>query len=250
MTTAFSESQNNVKRICSEIRNIPKLRTVLAALVRTRTNGRTRVVTANRVRDLRLIKRPKMSIDAIADASGVSRGKIHRIETHSQELLDSDAERLAEALGCSLVEILGIGVEALPLEQPGIDAIKFDPPEDHYLYGADGDHSRTPYKVTTDVLGSVGIRAGDIVIATHDDVAIADASTGDIVLLQIGNADCNSGHEPLQFALRVYLAPDIFVTQALRPEGNKSNIDSRTSVARIAGVIHTKLAPVGKNSKS
>lgn len=176
-------------------------------------------------------------MDRLVEESGVSRGKIHRIETSAQALLDPDAHALARALGVDVGVLLDLA--HAPADGLAEDVTQFDPPPKHPLAGIDRSLNRFEYVARSNALSAIGIVRGDVLLASNDAADVADAGTGQVVILQQ-----RAGSETVN-RLRIFVAPYLYVTNAEQPFSNERNLDSRIDDVSLLAVVHSKLQRLG-----
>lgn len=186
-------------------------------------------MTATRIRELREAK--GLTQDQLGAAVGTNKFKISRIEKGDTQLDLDLAVKIAQALDVSLAEV--VGVERDCGRGFDEDAEVYDAPATDPLHRlADAGQNRSLYRVKSNVLDEIGIRAGDILLIDISAGAIRSIKPLSIVVAQLYSA-----RELLEATtlLRQYVPPSLLITNS-RDE-NQPPISMATTDAHIKGVV-------------
>lgn len=169
-------------------------------------------------------------MEELAERAGLSRTALGRVETNQSQSL-RNLETIAAALGVTVEALLspvraGLAEDAAPYEPPpamGLDPRMLGP---HQSF----------YRVSSNALDRIHIRAGDILIVDSSSDAIGALKTGDAVLAQV--ADPDSG-EAISI-VRQYLAPSLLLanTSETLPPVIDLDRDAASVVAAVRFVFH------------
>lgn len=181
---------------------------------------------SHRIKELREARR--LSQERLGEMIGRSKSVISRLEDGSTSLDLRVASQIAEKLGVSLAEVLGIeGQDPVGFAE---DLTPYTPYPQDPLKGFSGPH-RYLYTVETDCLAKTGVLKGDVVVI--DDSAErcrAVAPLENVVVLYHP-----AGETKAVLLFRQYVPPTLLITNS--GAGNERSIDMGIEDATIVGVL-------------
>lgn len=170
-----------------------------------------------------------LSQDELGARVGTNKFKISRIENEETRLDLELAVKIAQALDVSLAEVVGVESGGGFSE----DAVSYQAgPSDPLYRLADNAKNRSLYKVQSNVLDELGIRAGDVLLIDVSAQAVEKVKPLAIVIAQL-----YSQQELLDATtlLRQFVPPSLLVTNSRGD--NQSPINMSTTDAHIKGVV-------------
>lgn len=171
---------------------------------------------------------PPLSQEQLGDMVGASKSKISRIESGETELNVDMLFRIARALGVSILEVIDVGELGIRADVTAVDP---DPPTT--LSALAKRNNQTLYRVDTNALDELDIRAGEIVPVDTSAASIAALRPMMAVLVDL--IDQNDSSRTLTL-IRQYVPPNLLVTNS-RSENFFPPINTALGEAVIRGVL-------------
>lgn len=191
----------------------------------------------NRIRDLR--KQKGLSQSELASRLGMGKWDVSRLETGATQLKLDVAQRVAEALGVTLAEVVGVANGASVTPGFSDDLVPYETSASDPFAGLAGGN-RYLLQATSDSLDLAGIGAGDVLVADGSAEACRKIAPLTAVRVQY-HPDPNDPMHAVTL-LRQYLPPRLLVTNSSKE--NAPAIDMAKEDAQILAVIvsvHRKL---------
>lgn len=175
----------------------------------------------NRIQELRVGL--GLSVDDLADQIGTSGTQIRRLESGTRRLTTEWLERIAIALQCSPADLLvNVVVSAIQDDVvPATLSIKG-------VSAAIARRGLVTYRVTGVSLSAIGMMPGDMITVDETADAIASASDGDVVLVQVVSTSA--------LMLRQYLRPGLLTTNT-QGANTALHTNDRSIALKIVGVV-------------
>lgn len=187
---------------------------------------------ANRIRDLR--KSKGLTLEQLAELSGVSQPHLSRLESNKRLLLVPVAERIAAALGSTAAQVLGFeGDGDVPRLGPGFgeDLVPYKPGPNDPLAALSG-ANRYLFTVETDAVNKARVYRGDVVVIDDSVERVQRVKALEIVRVRYHPVD--NFMKPLTL-LRQFVPPRLLITNS--DAGNLPSIDMDEEDAHIVGVV-------------
>lgn len=186
----------------------------------------------NRIRELRKAK--GLTIEQLAELVEVSQPHLTRLETHKRMLLVPVAERIATALGVSVLEILGYDADSDPRKNGAgfaEDLIPYVVGQNDPLAGL-ASPNRYLFQVETDAVNKAKVYRGDIIVIDDSRERVLRVQPLEIVRVRFHPAE--DFLKPISL-LRQYVPPRLLITNS--DKGNLPSIDMDEEDAHIVGVV-------------
>lgn len=187
----------------------------------------------NRIKELR--KARGLTLEELAEKSGLSQGHLSRLESSRRLLLVPVAERLAVVLQASVADVLGIsGIE--PENRPPVAGLAEDftpyvPSPGDPLAGLVGPH-RYLFAINSTALDKAGVHYGDIAVVS-DDAALCK-NPAPLAKVRVRLHPRENFLKPITL-LRQFVPPRLLITNSTK--GNEPSIDMDNDDAHIVGVV-------------
>lgn len=191
----------------------------------------------NRIRELRRAR--GFTVVTLAEKAGISHGYLTRIENGKRGLSVELAEKLAMALGTDAQDVLGLklptetsGQTREPLREMAEDcepyvAAPADLPLPRMKQNVD------PWRVKSNALNKLGIRAGDIVFVDVSMEAVEQLASLQLVVAQVYHADPQV--LTATTVMRQFVPPSLLITNS--SEKNEVPLDLDSEQVAVKGVI-------------
>ncbi|MDX2265405.1 MAG: helix-turn-helix transcriptional regulator [Hyphomicrobiales bacterium] len=140
--------------------------------------GKTAPMSDNRLRQIR--KDRGVTLEKLAETTGLSVTYLSRVETGKRGITLEGLEKVAQALSVSVNDIIPAGVLGM-----AEDAQPFLPPKGSPLARTLAGTHQALYRIKSDVLSELGIRAGELHVVDYSSEAIASVKAGDAVIVQL-----------------------------------------------------------------
>lgn len=195
----------------------------------------------NRIASLRRAR--GLTLEQLAEASGLSAGYLSRLQTGKRDLSVEAAEQIAAALGTSAAEVLGF--ESTSATARPAHGLNEDDAEPYVAGPGEADiKPRDPnsymMRVNTNALENLGLRRGDLIEVNGSSQVCAEPPPLAIVRVQY-----HYDHEDMMKAvtlLRQFIPPTKLITNA--PNTDAPTLDLDRDDVQILGVVtwsHRKL---------
>jgi len=194
-------------------------------------------MTANRIREFR--EAADLTQEALGERLSMTKYKLSRLENEETKLDLDTAVKIADALGITLPELIGLGPAAGFRE----DAEAYTPSAaDPLARLADISRNQSLYVVKTRVLDDVGLMPGDVLLIDMNEAAVRAVEPLSIVVARL-----YSDQELLDGTtmLRQFVPPSLLVTNSR--EHNEPPLNMARADAHIKGVVisrHHRITPL------
>lgn len=189
----------------------------------------------NQIKQLRLAR--GMTVDVLADLTGISQPHLSRIENGKRGLSVENAEKIAMVLSKTVPEVMGLttnGFHTKPITTGLAEDAERYTPEPNSLLGhaLKRQEHAFAYVVKTGVLDQCGVSIGDILIVDISSEAVEAIKPLQIVVAQVYDPDPNI--LTAKTVIRQFVPPGLLITNS-RSENEKPLI--RDEEAIIKGVV-------------
>lgn len=168
-----------------------------------------------------------MSQEDLGEKVRLSKFQVSRIESEDTRLDVDTAQRIADALGVDLTEVLGVERAVLRA-----DAAEYRPADGEPLSAISLGASFRLYEVLTGVVDELGFEPGNIVLVDIGQTDIEKIAPLTVLLAAFLDA---SNHESPVTLLRQYVPPNLLTTNSRRE--NTAPINARGAGVQIRGVL-------------
>lgn len=189
----------------------------------------------NRIREIR--KAQGLTQEELGERLNMDKWDVSRLERGKTQLKMETATQVAQALGVSLTEIMGVAVAGVvAVQPPGLSdelVVYVGGPGDPFMRLAD-EHTY-PLRVETDALDKIGIQRGDVVIVDGSAKAVEAVRPLEAVRVQF-----DPDPDDPAFAvslLRQFVPPSLVITNS--SVRNERSIDLAHEDAQILGVVRS-----------
>ncbi|MFM2445572.1 MAG: hypothetical protein RI936_19 [Pseudomonadota bacterium] len=192
-------------------------------------------MTTNRIKELRRAR--GLSQSSLGAKIGTDKGGVSRLENGETRLDIARAREIADALGTTVEEVLGLGMPGLREDATPYTAAPGDPfarllADNQYLYA-----------ITSNVLDEVGIKAGDLVLVDGSARRVDRLASGEAVVINVVDPADLMDQSKAVTLVRQFVPPRLLITNS-RSE-NHAPINRADDHVAVLGVIvsrHTRLS--------
>ena len=175
-----------------------------------------------------------MGQQELADLVGSTQATISRLEKNKQDLTLEWMLRLAPALGCNPVDLLGTALVA----EVGDDVRVHDVGADPAIVAAMRARGMQSFKVVTNVVDAAGLIPGSVVVADATASVMQDMTDGAIVVAKV----VCKGTDRSGTVLRQFLRPNLLTTNRVSGRDVSLKIGDPEFDIQIIGVVQREHA--------